>query len=162
MHTQTRAHRARKWMLHCLRENVQNSRARAGKWSHPWRHTVRFNSSRRPLHAQPHQGDAQATCDTEAQTRARQFVRRTQQRAMGPAPRPALWAPHLHAVNPSSEFDRRIGPGGFDRRKGPRLPPAAGVPPRPPLQDWNGRQAWDSDRRVTVNNIQVMLVRAPR
>ena len=33
-----------------------------------------------------------------------------------------------------------------------------GVPPRPPLQDWNGRQAWDSDRRVTVNNTQVMLV----
>ena len=33
-----------------------------------------------------------------------------------------------------------------------------GVPPRPPLQDWNGSQAWDSDRRVTVNNIQVMLV----
>ena len=25
-------------------------------------------------------------------------------------------------------------------------------------QDWNGRQTWDSDRRVTVNNIQVMLV----
>ena len=39
-----------------------------------------------------------------------------------------------------------------------RLPPAAGVPPRPPLQDWNGRQAWDSDRSVTVNNTQVMLV----
>jgi len=29
---------------------------------------------------------------------------------------------------------------------------------RPPLQDRNGRQAWDSGRRVTVNNIQVMLV----
>jgi len=39
------------------------------------------------------------------------------------------------------------------------LPPAAaGGTPRPPLQDWNGSQAWDSDRRVTVNNIQVMLV----
>ena len=32
------------------------------------------------------------------------------------------------------------------------------VPPRPALQDWNGRQTWDSDRRVAVNNIQVMLV----
>ena len=33
-----------------------------------------------------------------------------------------------------------------------------GYTPRPPLQDGDGRQAWDSDRRVTVNNIQVLLV----
>ena len=30
-------------------------------------------------------------------------------------------------------------------------------------QDWNGRQTWDSDRRVTVNNIQVTsAARLPR
>ena len=36
--------------------------------------------------------------------------------------------------------------------------PAAGVPPRPPLTEIEDRRACDSDRRVTVNNIQVILV----
>jgi len=33
-----------------------------------------------------------------------------------------------------------------------------GVPPRPPLTEIEDRQACDSDRHVTVNNIQVILV----
>ena len=33
-----------------------------------------------------------------------------------------------------------------------------GVPPRPPLTEIEDRRACDSDRRVTVNNIQVILV----
>jgi hypothetical protein len=39
-----------------------------------------------------------------------------------------------------------------------RLPPAAGGTPRPPLTEMKDRRACDSDRRVTVNNIQVILV----
>jgi len=40
------------------------------------------------------------------------------------------------------------------------VPPAAGVPPRPPgpLTEIEDRRACDSDRRVAVNNIQVILV----
>ena len=33
-----------------------------------------------------------------------------------------------------------------------------GVPPRPPLTEMEDHRACDSDRRVTVNNIQVILV----
>ena len=39
-----------------------------------------------------------------------------------------------------------------------RLPPAAGGIPQTPLTEMEDRRACDSERRITVNNIQVILV----